>query len=500
MARLDHNTQEARLLELLNSSANRNKCGECKSNNPTWASWNLGVFLCGRCASAHRSLGPEISRVKSLSMEKWSKHEILTLSEIGNKANNKFWNEKQVPFLYDPDDKDALIMWLRDKYTGRYRYGAVHDSDYRLDDDWADTTDDFGYDKPSSSKSMGRRFDERFGKGSGVTRSMRKSYAQSNGSYDDDYDDYNSRRSRPSMSANSSRSRFSASPVASPSRPTPARAVRLTYRKITSSERTRYGDQSRKMKYDLGYEDEDINIEALALANGNIDQAVWIIKNSGAAPKPKKAEVSKPQLPMRKNETGAIFDSSKAGGFNWLEGDTQQNNTAVIDGKENQIYQYVDPMTGAIYYIDGNGQQYADPSQPQQQMMNPYQLQQAQQMLQQQSMQPQNTMYTGTTTGLMQQQQQQPMYTQQTGFLPQTASSQPSGFQMQNGAFSSQTANFPQQTDVFGASAPASQTDLTLNQIQMQRQQQQQQQQMQMQMQMQQMQQMQQPQFYGQPF
>lgn len=32
---------------------------------PRWASWNLGIFLCIRCAGIHRNLGVHISRVKS---------------------------------------------------------------------------------------------------------------------------------------------------------------------------------------------------------------------------------------------------------------------------------------------------------------------------------------------------------------------------------------------------------------------------------------------------
>jgi hypothetical protein len=32
--------------------------------DPTWASWNLGVFVCISCTGAHRSLGPQGSKVQ----------------------------------------------------------------------------------------------------------------------------------------------------------------------------------------------------------------------------------------------------------------------------------------------------------------------------------------------------------------------------------------------------------------------------------------------------
>lgn len=29
-------------------------CVDCDSKGPRWASWNLGIFLCIRCAGIHR--------------------------------------------------------------------------------------------------------------------------------------------------------------------------------------------------------------------------------------------------------------------------------------------------------------------------------------------------------------------------------------------------------------------------------------------------------------
>ena len=43
-----------------------------RSTGPRWASWNLGVFLCIRCAGIHRNLGVHISRVKSVNLDSWT--------------------------------------------------------------------------------------------------------------------------------------------------------------------------------------------------------------------------------------------------------------------------------------------------------------------------------------------------------------------------------------------------------------------------------------------
>ena len=38
---------------------------------PTWASYSLGVFLCMRCAGHHRSMGTHMSKIKSLTVDRW---------------------------------------------------------------------------------------------------------------------------------------------------------------------------------------------------------------------------------------------------------------------------------------------------------------------------------------------------------------------------------------------------------------------------------------------
>ena len=43
---------------------------------PRWASWNLGVFICIRCAGIHRNLGVHISRVKSVNLDSWTGEQI----------------------------------------------------------------------------------------------------------------------------------------------------------------------------------------------------------------------------------------------------------------------------------------------------------------------------------------------------------------------------------------------------------------------------------------
>lgn len=107
-----------RLQELLKSPGN-SVCADCNQPGPEWASYNIGVFLCTKCAGMHRNMGSHISKVKSLKLDKWETDQLQNLSNMGNdKAKEKY--EQFVPLCYKrPSHKDAHVakeQWIRAKY------------------------------------------------------------------------------------------------------------------------------------------------------------------------------------------------------------------------------------------------------------------------------------------------------------------------------------------------------------------------------------------------
>ncbi|KAL3308270.1 Arf-GAP with GTPase, ANK repeat and PH domain-containing protein 2, partial [Cichlidogyrus casuarinus] len=66
-------------------------CADCNSANPEWASLNLGILVCIGCSGVHRQLGTHISRVRSLTLDKWSPELVSVMRAIGNTLANAVW-------------------------------------------------------------------------------------------------------------------------------------------------------------------------------------------------------------------------------------------------------------------------------------------------------------------------------------------------------------------------------------------------------------------------
>ncbi|CEO99995.1 hypothetical protein PBRA_007729, partial [Plasmodiophora brassicae] len=70
------------------SAPGNERCADCRSPDPSWASHNIGVFLCQDCAGVHRSLGTHISRVRSVTLDTWDAPSVAVMLSRGNRLVN----------------------------------------------------------------------------------------------------------------------------------------------------------------------------------------------------------------------------------------------------------------------------------------------------------------------------------------------------------------------------------------------------------------------------
>ncbi|KAM6342315.1 arf-GAP with Rho-GAP domain, ANK repeat and PH domain-containing protein 1 [Podargus strigoides] len=101
-------------------------CADCGSPSPDWASINLCVVICKRCAGEHRGLGPGITKVRSLKMDRkvWTEELIELFHQIGNAVANQFWAANVPPSeaITPASDSGDRRRFLTAKYReGKYR-------------------------------------------------------------------------------------------------------------------------------------------------------------------------------------------------------------------------------------------------------------------------------------------------------------------------------------------------------------------------------------------
>ncbi|WOO79762.1 UBA domain-containing protein 3 [Vanrija pseudolonga] len=100
------------------------RCADCHASSPRWASVNLGIFLCVTCASVHRKMGTHRSRVKSVTLDEWTREQVQGMKDMGNIKSNAVYNPDQRKHRPPPntssDERDSeLSKYIRRKYELR---------------------------------------------------------------------------------------------------------------------------------------------------------------------------------------------------------------------------------------------------------------------------------------------------------------------------------------------------------------------------------------------
>lgn len=105
------------------SNKSNKACADCNAPNPDWASINLCVVICKRCAGEHRGLGASVSKVQSLKLDTsvWTNEIVQLFIQLGNEKANRFWAARQTQG--EELDTDATVERRKEFITVKYRDG-----------------------------------------------------------------------------------------------------------------------------------------------------------------------------------------------------------------------------------------------------------------------------------------------------------------------------------------------------------------------------------------
>ncbi|XP_076141736.1 stromal membrane-associated protein 1 isoform X3 [Alosa pseudoharengus] len=116
------NEQHQAILSKMLREDDNKYCADCEAKGPRWASWNLGVFICIRCAGIHRNLGVHISRVKSVNLDQWTPEQMQSVQDMGNTRARQLYEAHLPENFRRPQTDQAVEFFIRDKYEKKKYY------------------------------------------------------------------------------------------------------------------------------------------------------------------------------------------------------------------------------------------------------------------------------------------------------------------------------------------------------------------------------------------
>jgi stromal membrane-associated protein len=111
---------EALRKTLIKMKANNPNCADCGIRNVSFVDVKIGCFICINCAGHHRGHGTDYCRVKSITLDKFSKAEVDFMSQRGNDIVNAEY-EAHISTKSGIDMK----IFIKRKYVDKLFYRQV---------------------------------------------------------------------------------------------------------------------------------------------------------------------------------------------------------------------------------------------------------------------------------------------------------------------------------------------------------------------------------------
>ena len=114
---------EVEKMETINKLINENNCSDCGAQKPNWLSSNWLTLVCIDCSSFHRSLGAQISKIRSLELDNISHEYLELLFKINQKEINYVLEEKVIDYYYEKPNfnstKEEKEQFIINKYKNK---------------------------------------------------------------------------------------------------------------------------------------------------------------------------------------------------------------------------------------------------------------------------------------------------------------------------------------------------------------------------------------------
>jgi len=88
-------------------------CFDCGTNDSSWASPKLGIFICVACSDVHRAAGAHITCVKNFSTYLWGPDEVELMKAVGNGHGRQLYGAREVE---PSDSKEHKVAMCTRRY------------------------------------------------------------------------------------------------------------------------------------------------------------------------------------------------------------------------------------------------------------------------------------------------------------------------------------------------------------------------------------------------
>mmetsp|Transcript_19618 Transcript_19618/g.36094 ORF Transcript_19618/g.36094 Transcript_19618/m.36094 type:complete len:287 (-) Transcript_19618:963-1823(-) len=102
-------TTTEEVFKTIKSNPENERCFECGTGETPFVSLSLAIFLCHVCAEVHRTLGVNLSFVRSIDFDSWSIKQLKIVSAGGNEKLREFFGTYCIPPDYPIETKYRLV-------------------------------------------------------------------------------------------------------------------------------------------------------------------------------------------------------------------------------------------------------------------------------------------------------------------------------------------------------------------------------------------------------